>query len=119
MEHDQSKEKDMQQEIKAAGPSAASSSPAPLPSDGASSERKQVGPIITALVVILILIIAGLYFFATKINQQPAPTDTDTIAAGESTATDTVPEVSNSADDPQSLQNDLDKSTSGLDAQNF
>ena len=83
-------------------------------------EHKKVGPIVVTLVVVLILVIVALYIFASKISQ-PNPADT---AETETVATTTVsqqqvPTVTNTADDPQSLKNDLDTSVSGLDTQNF
>ncbi len=78
---------------------------------------KKVGPIVATLVVILILIIAALYFFASRINTPPVPMDN----VGTTTATDqtSVKPVTNSANDPASLQSDLNASTNGLDQQNF
>jgi len=80
--------------------------------NNASSQNaeKKVGPIVATLIIVLVLIIAALYLFASKINQSAIPTDgsdaTTTAATGAS-------------QDIQSLQNDVNGATSGLDKQNF
>ena len=76
--------------------------------------EKKVGPIVATLIIVLVLIIAALYVFASKVNQPAIPTD---ASMGETASTsNTVP---NSPQDIQSLQNDLNSSTNGLDKQNF
>lgn len=74
--------------------------------------EKKVGPIVATLIIVLILIIAALYLFASKINQ-PETAAEDSLAAGVQ-ASDTM-----SQEDIQSLQDDLDSATTGLDQQNF
>ena len=87
---------------------------------GTDNGHKKVGPIVATLVIILILIIAALYLFASRVNQQPIPTDTASVAVdSSSTDTQTVAPINNSADDPQSLQNDLNSATNGVSSQNF
>lgn len=89
-----------------------------------SNGQKKVGPIVATLVIVLILIIAALYVFASRINQQSVPTD-NTSAATVDTSSQTaaveptVQPVTGTADDPASLQKDLNTSTQGVDAQNF
>ena len=93
---------------------------------------KKVGPIIATLIIVLILIIAALYLFASRINQ-PAIPDDNAVTAGNldgtqpargstaspaSTATEVQP-VTNTSTDVNSLQSDLNNSTAGLDNQNF
>jgi len=81
-----------------------------------NKEQKNVGPIISTLVIVLILIMATLYIFASHISQQTLPTD----ALIESTSTQTaVQPVTNNSDDTNSIQSDLNASTKGLDNQNF
>src|SRR5690242_16756626 len=84
----------------------------PMPANG----QKKVGPIIATLVIVLILIIAALYLFASRINQPSLPSDTSTDSAS---ASQSVQPVTGTSDDPHSLQNDLNNSTTGLDKQNF
>ena len=74
--------------------------------------HKKVGPIIATLVIVLILIIGALYIFASRMNQQVLPSDatTDTTAG-------VVKPVTNTADDINSLKNDLYSSASGLNGQ--
>ena len=84
------------------------------------SSHKKVGPIIATLVVVLVLIIAALYLFASKVNKEPVPVDTMTTAVNNVTAASpTVAPVTSSSDDPVSLQSDLNASTNNLDTQNF
>jgi len=85
--------------------------------------HKKVGPIIATLVIVLILIIAALYVFASRLNQQAVPTDESTAPTVDNnyaTTTSTqVQPVSSKADDVKSLQADLNVSTYGVDSQNF
>ena len=92
--------------------------PTSLPS--ASTPTKKVGPIIATLVIVLILIIAALYFFASKITTETIPSDTSTTAVNTpAEVAPSVQAVTNTADDPASLQSDLNASTKGLEQQNF
>ncbi len=85
-----------------------------------SLEHKKIGPIVVTLVVVLVLIIVALYIFASKISQQDVTDTTESdITATTSQQATPVPTVTNTADDPQSLQNDLNTSVKGLDNQNF
>lgn len=97
-----------------------------MPGKGPNGDKK-VGPIIATLVIVLILIIAALYLFASRINQPAIPDDND-VTAGDldgtvSTTTiapaATVQPVTSTSTDVKSLQSDLDDSTKGLDNQNF
>jgi len=74
--------------------------------------RKNIGPIIITLVVVLILIIGGLYIFASRMSLQTLPSDALTPAT-----TTNVKVITNKADDVKSLQNDLKSATDGLDSQ--
>jgi len=94
----------------------------------AKNGDKKVGPIIATLVIVLILIIAALYLFASRINQ-PAIPDDNTVSAGnldgtaivnnDSQAPAAVQPTTSTSTDIRSLQNDLNNSTNGLDNQNF
>ena len=92
-----------------------------------SSEHKKVGPIIAMLVIVLVLIIVALYLFASKVNNQQFPVENTTATSSMSEATETaavnqaisIQPIINTADDVQSLQNDLNKSIDGLDSQSF
>ncbi|GEM_PF-497665 len=99
---------------------------------GSGNSHKKVGPIVATLVVILVIIIAAIYIFASKVNKQPLPNDNQTVGTVQnsqpiapqtnqpvSASTDSVAPINNSADDLQSLQNDLNNSTVGVDAQNI
>ena len=76
--------------------------------------EKKVGPIIATLVIVLILLIAALYLFASRITQPIIPDDSpdaDTVP--------TVQPVTSTSTDLHALQNDLNASTNGLGGQNF
>jgi len=111
---------------------------APMPGTE-HSEHKKIGPIVAILVIVLVLVLAAIYIFANRLNEQHMPTDTSSLAANpgndvttidstvsasaspspSSTVMPTVAPVTNTKDDVQSLQTDLNASTNGLDAQNF
>ena len=82
-----------------------------------TAESKNIGPIISTLVIVLILIMSALYIFASRISQQTLPADAliDTSSA----TTTTVQPVTNNSDDTSSIQSDLKASTKGLNSQNF
>lgn len=82
------------------------------PSTPSNSPEKKVGPIVASLIIVLILIIAALYVFASRITQPMIPDDT-------STAVTSVPAVTSTSTDLRALQSDLNVSTKGLKAQNF
>ena len=98
----------------------------PSPAKGPNVDKK-VGPIIATLVIVLILIIAALYLFASRINQPAIPDDNDVtagdldgkVATTTAASTTTVQPVTNTSTDVKSLQSDLNDSTKGLDNQNF
>jgi hypothetical protein len=71
--------------------------------------EKKVGPIVATLIIVLVLIIAALYLFASKVSQSTIPTDT----------MDATSTVSTGSPDLDALQSDLNDSTSGLDNENF
>ena len=89
-------------------------SPSPM-----NAEHKKVGPIIATLIIVLVLIIAALYLFASRLNQQAIPTDDTADQYGASATTTTVQPVTNKADDVQSIQSDLNSSTNGLGSQGY
>ena len=85
-------------------------------------ESKKVGPIVGILVLVLVAVIIALYMFASRISQEGNPTDSTNDTSAQVTATQTGPAVqavTNKADDPQSLQDDLNSATNGLDSQKF
>ena len=91
--------------------------PSPVPPTSSNGEQKKVGPIIATLIIVLILIIAALYMFASRINQQAIPTDDNTLA-DQGTTTQVQP-VTGKSDDINSIQADLNASTKGVDQQSF
>ena len=81
--------------------------------------HKKVGPIITALVVVLLLIIGALYILASKVNQQPVPENITSTDETSTTSTQEVTPISGTTDDIGSLQSDLNASITGVDAQSI
>lgn len=86
-----------------------------------SGEHKKIGPIVAILVIVLVLVVAALYLFASKINKQTVTPPVTSATPTQSTAAtiESVQAVTNTADDVDSLQKDLETSTNGLDNQNF
>jgi hypothetical protein len=81
----------------------------PVPSEN----KKNIGPIIATLVIVLILIVGALYVLASHISQQTLPAD------ALNTSSTTVQVITNKSDDVNSLQSDLNSATDGLNNQNF
>ncbi len=89
-----------------------------------SNPNKKIGPIIAILVIVLVLVIIGLYMFATKINKAdtvntPASAQQTTEVTTTPTQTSGVQSVTNTSDEVDSLQKDLNDSTKGLEDQNL
>jgi uncharacterized membrane protein YjfL (UPF0719 family) len=93
----------------------------PVTDDG--SNHKKIGPIITTFVTIIVIIALALYLFASKSNnQQLIPNDNSSVATEQSSAgksSGSIQTITNTSDDVQSIQNDLNNSTIGIDSQNF
>ena len=84
-----------------------------------SSGHKNVGPIISTLVIILVLIIAALYILGSHINHQSRyvgstidSTTTEVISA--SSTNSSSPQTANKSDDVDSLKKYLEGATSAL-----
>jgi predicted PurR-regulated permease PerM len=98
--------------------------PSPFPS---AEKPKKFGPIIAILLVILVIVIVALYLLASRvsvsseiIDNTPANNMEQTIqTANTNTAPQEVAPITNTADDIDSLQADLDTSISGIDAQSI
>ncbi len=78
---------------------------------------KKVGPIIATLIIVLVLIFAALYLFASRITQPIIPDDS--TATQQTTDDSGVKPVTSTSTDVNSLQTDLNASTNGLDNKNF
>ncbi len=98
-----------------------------VPTDGNGSHKK-AWPMITILIVVLVLVVAALYLFASGSNDQATLEGTDnTIAEGQvdeqggavTEEPQSVQPVTNTADDTQSLEQDLNSAIEGLETQNF
>src|SRR3954462_6173270 len=94
----------------------------PMPSSQAplqpKSERK-VGPIIGALIIILVLVIAALYFFSQRLNNtEPANTtgsETSASVTSDVSAQNTQTAQAAPSDDVASIQTDLDGTLKDVD----
>ncbi len=75
-----------------------------------ATNNKKVGPIITVLVIVLVLIIAALYMFASRVNNAPSDSMTTTQNGVQTT---------NNSDEVDDIETDLNGSTNGVDDQNF
>ena len=85
----------------------------------AANGHKKVGPIVTAFVIIFILIVAGIYFFASSVDDGATPADTTATETTNTSVTTEVKTVTSTSDDVSDLQADLDSSVNGIDDQNF
>ena len=97
--------------------------PSTTPTITAPTSSNKVGPIIAIFVVVIIIIAVILYFVGSNSNKQVPPPAVNTSVATQQAdvnqAASSVQPITNSADDIQSLQNDLNNSTTGIDSQNF
>ena len=83
----------------------------------AKSQHKKVGPILATMVIIVILIAAAIYVFASRISQQTEYNKEYNAAlnAATTTHTYTVQRIQGTSTDPRALESDLKKATEGLD----
>ena len=81
----------------------------------ASSMPKKTGPMVGVLVVVLILIISALYLFASKLSTLSTPSDETSMmdSFDNAAAVQNVQPITNTSDDVQSLQNDLNSANAG------
>ena len=96
--------------------------PSPMPIVQQKSSKK-IGPIIAIFVILVVIIAAILYFVGANFNKQAPPSNDNSSVATQqadvSQAVSSVQPITNTSDDVQSLQNDLNNSTTGVDSQNF
>ena len=78
------------------------------------STEKKVGPIVGALIIVLILIIAALYFFGSRLNNQ-TPVETSSQSSQEAVNMTATATQASQADDVDSLQADLDVQMKDVD----
>ncbi len=94
----------------------------PMPTNSPIPSKK-IGPIIAVFVIIVVIIAAVLYFVGSNSNKPvPSTSDNSSVAtqqADVNQAVSSVQPITNTSDDVQSLQNDLNNSTTGIDGQNF
>ncbi len=87
------------------------------------AEHKRVGPIVAILTIVLILVIGAIWLFASRMNKEQPTEDTNMVNNSMDTSASAEPEtitpVTNTADDVDSINADLNASTKGLDGQNF
>ena len=78
--------------------------------------EKKVGPIVGALIIVLILIVAALYFFGQKLNTETPAQDTTSMQSVSPTPeSTTVANASSSSDDIASMQADLNSQLQNVD----
>lgn len=85
-------------------------------------EHRKVGPIVAILVIIIVLVAAAIYLFASRTNKEPATDMANQATQGQTQdqqASASVTPVTNSSDDVGSIEADLNASVNGLDEQNF
>ncbi len=78
-------------------------------------EEKKIGPIIGVLVIVLVLIIAALYFFGQRLNTQPTNSTANTQTnSGIETASNQSANVTSSTS-VESIQKDIDSQLKDVD----
>ena len=78
--------------------------------------EKKVGPIAGALIIVLILIIAALYFFGQKLNTESIPQQsTSALQSPAAVPTDAMSANASSSNDVASLQADLNSQLKDVD----
>ncbi len=82
-----------------------------MPPTPAPATEKKVGPIVGVLIIVLMLIIAALYFFGSKLNTE-APV---TTPAEQTTAANNMGATATQADDVNTLQSDLNVQLKDVD----
>jgi len=70
-------------------------------------QQKSYGAVVASIIIILVLIVGGLYFWGKTLEQRsstvPEPTQNELIKT-ESEATDTIDSISNDLNDTQDLK---------------
>lgn len=78
--------------------------------------EKKVGPIVGALIIVLVLIIAALYFFGQKLNTDSVPVETAPVTqTTPDTSTSAMAANASSADDMTTLQADINAQMQDVD----
>jgi uncharacterized protein YxeA len=84
---------------------------------------KKIGPIVVTLIIVLVLVIAALYIFASRLSENGTGAYIDSDTSASSLVDDTtivdIPTITNTSDDPESLLKDLESATNGLESNNF
>ncbi|MEI6304982.1 MAG: hypothetical protein WCP09_03145 [Candidatus Taylorbacteria bacterium] len=92
------------------------------------SKNTKIGPIITAFAIIIVIVVALLYILGSRANKTaPVLPENSSVASsqilpvvdGSSQTATSVQPIIGTDDDLQSIQNDLNQSTTGMDSQNF
>lgn len=76
--------------------------------------EKKVGPIIGTLIIVLVLIIAALYFLGPKLSGQSSPA-TDTTSMNSSESQQAATATDSEATDPATIKADLDNQLKNVD----
>ncbi len=75
-------------------------------------QEKKIGPIVGALIIVLILIIAALYFFGQKLNTPTAPAQ-ETVPTVQTN--ENMPAAAAKSDDTDTLQAELNAELKDVD----
>lgn len=75
-------------------------------------ENRKIGPIIGVLVIVLVIIIAALYFFGQKLNTNPTTTEVSEIPV---TTEQTGVQTTNTNDEAAAINADLDAQLQDVD----
>ncbi len=75
--------------------------------------EKKIGPIVSVLVIVLVIVIASLYFFSQKLNTTPNVSE-ETVTSEKVTNTENTANLS-SGTDSDSLNADLDAQLKDID----
>lgn len=78
-------------------------------------ENRKVGPIVTTVIIVVLVIIGGIYLFASYANKEDSYGGNGDTSAPQST----VAPVTNNSDEVDTIQADLNASIQGLDQQDF
>lgn len=78
------------------------------PSDRAmsGSDRKPVGPMIGLIIIIVIIILGGIYFWVSRTNYGTQPVNNGNQQSGSTMDTNSIL-TQDSSDDPAAIENDL------------
>ncbi|MBP9701796.1 MAG: hypothetical protein KBD47_02320 [Candidatus Pacebacteria bacterium] len=93
--------------------------PAPTMMPSLPQEHKHWGPIIGVIVILALLVVAAVYIWGQKLNNDAEQTPVTPAPVSQTPSTSQSAAVSEPVDDFTNIEADLDASVSGLDDSNF